>query len=207
MGSPGSPVKSSTEHPASPAAVASRTVSATPSGSSAKPFSRSAVTGSSVAWTTCAACSTASSRVTRPSARPRVAANPLLVVARAWKPREASSTADPRSHGLGSSSGRRPRCRARNPLAFSACSVIAGAPWSGRAPFAVRLPLSRSGAGVGEVEVAQLAPGAYAELGVDLVQVVGGRVPAQEQPVGDLLVAQPLGGEAGDLMFLRRQLL
>jgi len=47
----------------------------------------------------------ASSRVTDPSSRPSVAAKPLLVVARAANPSEASSLADPRSHGLGISSG------------------------------------------------------------------------------------------------------
>src|ERR687898_197273 len=155
MGSSVSPVKSSTEHPASPAAAASRTVSATPAGSSAKPDSRSAVTGRSVAWTIQAACSKAWSRVTCPSARPRVAANPLLVVASAWKPREASSTAEPRSHGLGRSSGRRSWCRSRNRLAFSTWSVIAGPPW--RRLVTVRevcqsLPTSPAPAGPGRVD-------------------------------------------------------
>ena len=45
------PLKSSTEPPASPVSIASRIVSATPAGSSAKQFSRSALTGRSVAST------------------------------------------------------------------------------------------------------------------------------------------------------------
>jgi hypothetical protein len=39
--------------------------------------------------------------VTELSTRPSVAANPLLVVASASKPSEASSFADPASHGFG----------------------------------------------------------------------------------------------------------
>ena len=58
----------------------------------------------------------ASSRVTVPSSRPRVAAKPPLVVARASKPQAASRRAEPASHGLGSSSGRPGTCRARNEL-------------------------------------------------------------------------------------------
>ncbi len=58
-------------------------VSATPSGSSAKPFSRSAETGRSVASTIAVALAIASSTVIDPSSRPRVAAEPPLVVANA----------------------------------------------------------------------------------------------------------------------------
>ena len=86
----------------------STTVSATAAGSSAKPFSKSADTGTSTAATTAAAWATASSRVTDPSRRPRVAANPPLVVARASKPMAARSLAEPGSHGLGMSSGAGP---------------------------------------------------------------------------------------------------
>jgi hypothetical protein len=50
----------------------------------------------------------ASSRVTSPSGRPRVAAKPPLVVASASKPSDARRAADPGSHGLGSSSGAGP---------------------------------------------------------------------------------------------------
>ena len=59
-----------------------------------------------------AAWAIASSRVTDPSRRPRVAAKPLLVVARAWNPSQASSRADPWSQGLGSSRGRPGWCTA-----------------------------------------------------------------------------------------------
>src|SRR6266511_3911311 len=124
MGASSRPVESSTEHPASPAPTARRSVSATSAGSSPKAFSRSAETGRSVASTIEAAWPTASSRVTDPSSRPRVAAWPLLVVASAWNPSEASSLAEPWSHALGISSGRSPWCRARNLVAFSAWSVI-----------------------------------------------------------------------------------
>src|SRR6266542_5706143 len=58
------------------------------------------------------------------AAATRSAAWPLLVVASAWKPNDASSFAEPWSQGLGRSRGRSPRCRARNRLAFSACSVM-----------------------------------------------------------------------------------
>src|ERR1700754_3146568 len=78
--------QSSTENPARPAPTASRAVSATPSGSSANPFSRSADTGTSLADAIWAAWVIASSRVTEPSRRPSDAAKPLLVVARASKP-------------------------------------------------------------------------------------------------------------------------
>ncbi len=78
---------------------------ATPSASSANPFSRSADTGSGVAATIAAEWASASSRVTELSTRPSVAANPLLVVASASKPSEASSFADPASHGFGMSRG------------------------------------------------------------------------------------------------------
>ena len=106
-------------------------VRATPSGSSAKPFSRSAETGSSVAATIAAACPRASSRLTEPSRRPSVAANPELVVASAWKPSAASSFADPWSHGFGSSSGSPGRCSSRNRSAFS-CWVVMARRYPGR---------------------------------------------------------------------------
>src|SRR5215468_4617095 len=124
MGWSSSSVKSSTEQPASPVSAARVTVRATPPGSPAKQFSRSAETGSSVAATIAAACARASSRLTEPSRRPSVAANPELVVASAWNPREASSFADPWSHGFGSSNGFPGRCRSRNCPAFSVWVVI-----------------------------------------------------------------------------------
>jgi hypothetical protein len=58
-----------------------------------------------------------------------VAANPLLVVARASNPSQASSLAEPWSQGLGSSSGRPGRCSSRNRLAVAAWSSIV-ASWS-----------------------------------------------------------------------------
>src|SRR6202453_227385 len=125
MGSASWPLKSSTDRPASPVSTARETVCATPSGSSAKPFSRSAETGRSVAATIAAACARASSRLTEPSERPSVTANPELVVASAWKPNEASSFADPWSHGFGSSSGFPGRCSSRNLAAFSVWVVMA----------------------------------------------------------------------------------
>src|SRR5919198_146500 len=123
---------------------ASRTVEATPDGSSAKAFSRSAETGRSVAATIEAACASASRRVTVPSSRPSVAAWPLLVVASAWKPSQASSLADPASHGFGSSSGRWSWCRARNRLALAAWSVTGGRPLPGGV-----VPRPRGPGGVG----------------------------------------------------------
>src|SRR5947209_5960828 len=120
-----SPLQSSTEHPANPASTPMATVSATPSGASAKQFSKSAETGTSTAAATAAAWLTASSRVTDPSRRPRVAANPPLVVARASKPMASRRRADPTSHGFGINSGAEPRCRARNRSALSCATLIA----------------------------------------------------------------------------------
>src|SRR5436305_11655561 len=113
------PSQSSTEQPASPAPIPSFTVSATPAGSSAKHFSKSADTGTSTAATTAAAWLTASSRLTDPSGRPKVAANPPLVVAKASKPTDARILAEPSSHGFGITSGAGPWCKARKRSAFS----------------------------------------------------------------------------------------
>ena len=55
-----------------------------------------------------------SSLVMAPSRRPRVAANPPLVVAMASKPSEANKAADPMSQALGMRSGVPGVCRARN---------------------------------------------------------------------------------------------
>jgi hypothetical protein len=52
------------------------------------------------------------------------------------------------------------------------------------------------------VELAQVGAGGDAELGVDLGQVLADGVGAHEQLLGDLQVAQPLAGEAGDLQLL-----
>ena len=104
--------------------MANSTVRATSSGLSAKPFSRSADTGTSVAETRARACSSASSRVTDPSSRPSVAANPLLVVASAANPSEASNLAEPWSQALGMRSGRGPWCNARNRAAICCCVAV-----------------------------------------------------------------------------------
>jgi hypothetical protein len=58
----------------------------------------------------------------------------------------------------------------------------------GRAPAVIPLEVN---AIVVQVELAQLGAGGDAELGVDLVQVVADRVPADNQLVGELLVGQP----------------
>jgi hypothetical protein len=100
-------------------ASASSIVSATPAASSAKQFSISADTGSSPAATIDALWASASSRVTEPSRRPSVAAKPLLVVASASNPSDASSLAEPASHALTSSSGSSAWCNCRNRCAFS----------------------------------------------------------------------------------------
>ncbi len=99
------PLQSSIEQPASGVALAHAIVSDTASGESPNPASRSALTGSGVASAIAVPCTSASWRVTRPSRRPSVAAKPLLVVARAVKPSDANSRADPRSHGLGITNG------------------------------------------------------------------------------------------------------
>ena len=112
------------EQPASPTSTARRTVSATSSGESAKPFSRSALTGRSVAPTRSAAWASASSRVTLPSLRPRVAACPALVVASAWKPTTARALAVPTSQALASSSGSGPWWSARKRAARSVVGAM-----------------------------------------------------------------------------------
>src|SRR4051794_3767335 len=63
-------------------------------------------------------CSATSSSVTRPSRRPRLNAKPPLVVASALKPSEASTLAEPASHGFGMTKGG-PWGRARKLGAFS----------------------------------------------------------------------------------------
>src|SRR5688572_657462 len=88
------------EPPASPARAPRRIVSAASSGASPNPFSRSAATGTSTASTNALACARASSRVTRPSSRPRVLAMAPLEVAMAGKPSPASTRALPASQAL-----------------------------------------------------------------------------------------------------------
>src|SRR4051812_10739931 len=89
------------EKPAARARARSRAVSATPPGSSGKPRSLSTLSGSGVAAATSETCLTSSSRVTCMSRFPSVHAKPALVVASASKPSDASSFAEPTSHGLG----------------------------------------------------------------------------------------------------------
>ena len=95
------PVESSIEMPAMPVATALATLVATPSGATAKPPSKSALTGMATAAATWVRCPSASSSETPLSGRPNVQANPELVVARALKPSEARNRALPASQGLG----------------------------------------------------------------------------------------------------------
>ena len=105
-------------------------VAATPSGSWAKQFSRSAETGMSTAPASSPAWVRTSSLVMAPSRRPRVAAKPPLVVAMASNPSEANRAADPMSQALGMSSGVPGVCSARNRSARAARSVDRS--WSAR---------------------------------------------------------------------------
>jgi hypothetical protein len=82
-----SPVESSIDRPATPVATARRTLSATPAASGAKPFSKSALMGTSTAATISCRWASAMSRVMPLSARACDHAKPALVVASALKPR------------------------------------------------------------------------------------------------------------------------
>src|SRR4051812_34665960 len=84
-----------------PVATASLTFTATPSGSRAKPYSKSAFTGTPTASAIWRRCSSASSRRTPLSGRASDQACPALVVASASKPICSSATALPVSHGFG----------------------------------------------------------------------------------------------------------
>src|SRR5438105_5089742 len=109
------------EQPDSPTDKAFNIVIRTVDGSSPKPFSRSAETGTTpTALTITAALASASSFRAVPSRRPSEAANPLLVVATARKPSETRSLAEPASQALGISSGSGPSWSARK---RSACSI------------------------------------------------------------------------------------
>src|SRR5258706_5438738 len=96
-----SPLESSMDRPATPVPTASRTLSAMPALSVAKPPSKSALIGTSVAATMAARCSSMASRQTPLSARPCDQAKPALVVASARKPRLCRYSALPRSQGFG----------------------------------------------------------------------------------------------------------
>src|SRR5215470_9155022 len=93
-------------------------VSATTSGASPNPFSRSAETGKSVAPQITRACTSASSRVTRPSRRPRRPADAPLEVASAANPNAAIIRAEPPSHTLAMTNASGAVCRARNCFAL-----------------------------------------------------------------------------------------
>jgi hypothetical protein len=86
-GAAASPVESSIESPATPVSTASRTFRETPAASRAKPLSKSALIGRSVAAAMSARCCSTPSSVTAPSRHARDQAKPELVVASALKPR------------------------------------------------------------------------------------------------------------------------
>src|SRR5579872_387129 len=129
------------EQPESPTPRAFSSVIRTCDGSSEKPFSRSADTGTGpAAFTITAALASDSSSMVWPSRRPSEAANPLLVVARAWKPSEIRSLAEPASQALGISSGSGPWCRARKRSACSTRSTGGGPDVSDCVSSAVVMP-------------------------------------------------------------------
>ena len=123
MGSSATPVASSIDPPARPTSAASAIVCRHVSGSSPKPFSKSAETGNDVASTIIVALTSVSSRSTAPSASglPRENANPALVVARASKPNVASILAEPASHGFGITNRPGLSCSALKASARFAC--------------------------------------------------------------------------------------
>jgi hypothetical protein len=86
-------------------------------GSSAPQFSRSALTGKSVAAEIIRQFSMMASRLTL--VPPNVRANPRLVVASASNPTAASSFAVPASQGFGMMKAPGRACSARNASAFS----------------------------------------------------------------------------------------
>src|SRR5689334_9063957 len=107
--------------PTRPAAAARRMVSATVSGASPYPFSRSPLTGSSVAPASADTCCIIVPRSTVVSGLPNENAMPALVVANASKPKCASMRADPTSQGLGMMKAPPRECSARKHSALSAC--------------------------------------------------------------------------------------
>src|SRR5262245_16871470 len=108
------------EPPTAPDPATRVIASAAACGLAPYPFSRSTETGSRVARSSARACSTTSSNVVAPSARPSVNANPELVLASAGKPSAASTFAEPASHGLGMRNTPS-ACSARKASAFSRC--------------------------------------------------------------------------------------
>src|SRR6185369_12496637 len=111
------PVESSIEPPTQPASAARAIAFAAVFGSSAPQFSRSALTGRSVASAIIRQFSMMASRLT--VALPSVLARPRLVVASASNPIAASNFAVPASHGLGMMKAPGRACSARNASAFS----------------------------------------------------------------------------------------
>src|SRR5688572_5028733 len=111
-------MESSMDPPTMPVAAARRIVSATVFSSSPKPFSRSALTGRSVAAAISVTCASIRSRPTWLSSTPMENANPALVVASASKPSFASIFAVPTSQGFGMMKASGRACSARNASAF-----------------------------------------------------------------------------------------
>src|SRR5580658_4796986 len=103
-------------------------VSATTSGRSPKPCSRSAASGSDVAAMIACACFSASSRVSSPSSLPRVAAAAELDVASASNPSPAITHAEAPSHTLGMTNAPGRWWSARKRCAFSACVSLTADP-------------------------------------------------------------------------------
>ena len=121
------PDQSSIEMPATPVSTAAATLTATSSGASAKPFSKSALTGRSVAATSRRRCASTSSRLISPSSLPAAQAAPALVEAIALKPSRARRTALPASQALGMT--KKPLAwRSRKTLRRAAV-VIVTRPW------------------------------------------------------------------------------
>ena len=94
-------------------------VSATRSGVVPKAFSRSAVTGRSLAATMSAALRSTASRPAWLSGLASENAKPALVVASASKPACASRRAEPASHAFATMNGPGRACSARNAAPFS----------------------------------------------------------------------------------------
>ncbi len=122
---PSGPV-SSRLTPTAPVARSAVIVPPTPAAVSAKPLSRSTVTGSSpAARTTRAVCASTWARSARsPSGKPSVQETLALAVAMAAAPVAATRRVPAASQTLASSSGSPGRCRARRRRALSCCVVM-----------------------------------------------------------------------------------
>src|SRR5215475_8932887 len=133
---------SSIEPPTQPASAASRIAFDATFGSWAPQFSRSALTGRSVASAMTRQFSRISARLT--VALPSELATPRLVVASASNPIAASSRAVPASQGFGMMKAPGRSCRARKVLAFSNCVRIALSIFC-RPSHSAALPISQIG--------------------------------------------------------------